>query len=129
MSKYMNLMGQNARKASLKKINTKIKNNVLKKYIFLLDKEKKSILRANVKDIKVAIKKKLKINLIDRLTINHVKLNDIIKKIDDVYFEFSTWNKKIILRGIAKDNYYLKKTLNYVLKNIIHDKLPKSWHL
>ena len=59
MSKYMNLMGQNARKASLKKINTKIKNNVLKKYIFLLDKEKKSILRANVKDIKVAIKKKL----------------------------------------------------------------------
>ena len=32
MNKYMNLIGQNARKASLEKINTKIKNKVLKKY-------------------------------------------------------------------------------------------------
>ena len=31
MSRYMRLIGQNAKKASLKKINTKIKNNVLKK--------------------------------------------------------------------------------------------------
>ena len=32
MSQYMNLIGQKARKASLKKINTKIKNKVLKRY-------------------------------------------------------------------------------------------------
>ena len=47
MSKYMNLIGQKARQASLKKINTKIKNKVLKRYASLLDKEKNSILKAN----------------------------------------------------------------------------------
>ena len=44
MSQYINLIGQNAKKASLEKINTKIKNKVLKKYYLLIDKEKKSIL-------------------------------------------------------------------------------------
>ena len=80
----MNLIGKNARKASLEKINTKKKNNVLKKYILLLNKEKNSILRANAKDIKLAKKKKLKDNLIDRLTIDQKKLSNIkssIKKI------------------------------------------------
>ena len=70
MNRYMNLIGQNARKASLKKINTKIKNKVLKRYALLLDKEKNSIFKANTQDIKYALKKKLKNNLIDRLTIN-----------------------------------------------------------
>ena len=41
-------------KSILEKINTKIKNNVLKKYVSLLDKEKNSIFRANAKDIKFA---------------------------------------------------------------------------
>ena len=84
MSKYMNLIGKNARKASLEKVNTKIKNNVLKKYYSLLNKEKNSILKANAKDVEFAFKKKLKKNLIDRLTINYDKLNNIrnsIKKI------------------------------------------------
>ena len=84
MSKYMNLIGKNAKKASLEKVNTKIKNNVLKKYYSLLNKEKNSILKANAKDVEFAFKKKLKKNLIDRLTINYDKLNNIrnsIKKI------------------------------------------------
>ena len=77
MKKYINLIGQNAKKASLEKINTKTKNNVLKKYVLLLVKEKKSILRANIKDVRFAVKKRLKNNLIDRLTINQEKLIDI----------------------------------------------------
>ena len=81
MNRYMNLIGQNARKASLKKINTKIKNKVLKRYALLLDKEKNSIFKANTQDIKYALKKKLKNNLIDRLTINQKKLNNIKKSI------------------------------------------------
>ena len=84
MSQYMNLMGKNARKASTEKINTKIKNKVLKKYISLLDKEKNSIFKANTKDINFALKKNLKDNLLDRLILNQKKLNDIknsIKKI------------------------------------------------
>ena len=62
MNQYINLIGQNARKASVKRITTKIKNKVLKRYLILLDKEKNSILKANIKDIKFAFKKKLKNN-------------------------------------------------------------------
>ena len=84
MSHYMNLIGKNARKASVEKINTKIKNKILKKYASLIDKEKNSILKANAKDINFALKKNLKDNLVDRLILNQKKLNDIknsIKKI------------------------------------------------
>jgi len=84
MTQIMNLIGQKAKKASFEKINTKIKNRVLKRYASLLDKKKKLILKANTKDIKSALEKGLKNNLIDRLTINQKKLNDIrssVKKI------------------------------------------------
>ena len=50
MSRYMNLIGQNARKASFEKIGTKIKNKVLKRYASLLKKEKNSIFNANKKE-------------------------------------------------------------------------------
>ena len=84
MNRYMNLIGQKARQASLKKINTKIKNKVLKRYASLLDKEKNSILKANISDVKFALKKGLKSNLIDRLTINQKKLNDIKNSINNI---------------------------------------------
>ena len=80
----MNLIGQKARQASLKKINTKTKNKVLKRYASLLDKEKNSILKANINDVKFALKKGLKSNLIDRLTINQKKLNDIKNSINNI---------------------------------------------
>jgi glutamate-5-semialdehyde dehydrogenase len=80
----MILLGQNAKKATLKKIDTNIKNNVLKNYSLLLDKEKNSILRANIKDVKFAIKKKLKNNLIDRLTIDQLKLSNVIDSIKKI---------------------------------------------
>ena len=84
MRRYMNLIGKNAKKASLKKISTKAKNKILKRYTSLLDKKKNSIITANSKDIKFAIKKGLKKNLIDRLTINHKKLNDIKSSINKI---------------------------------------------
>ena len=84
MNKYMNLIGQKARKASLKKINTKIKNKVLKKYALLLDKEKNFILKANTIDVKLALKKGLKNNLIDRLLIDKKKLNHIKNSINKI---------------------------------------------
>ena len=100
MNQYMDLIGKNARKASLGKINTKIKNKVLKKYVLLIDKEKNLILRENAKDIKFSFKKKLKNNLIDRLVLNHKKLNIIknsIKKIiklkDPVDKTLEKWNR------------------------------------
>jgi len=84
MSQYMNLIGQNAKKASLEKVNTKVKNKILKKYASLLDKERNSIIRANTKDIKYAQRKGLKNNLIDRLTISHKKLDKIKDSINKI---------------------------------------------
>jgi len=84
MKKYLNFIGKKARKASLKKIGTKKKNKVLKAYVLLIEKEKSLILKENAKDVRFALKKKLKKNLIDRLTLNLEKLNtirDSIKKI------------------------------------------------
>ena len=105
MKQYMNSVGKNARKASLEKINTKVKNKVLNKYALLIDKEKNSILKANSEDIKYAIKKKLKKNLIARLSLNQKKLNDIkksIKKIvklkDPIDNTLQKWNRPNGLR-------------------------------
>ena len=56
----MNLIGIKARKASEIKINTKIKNKVLNNYALLINREKRSILRENKKDIKFAENKGLK---------------------------------------------------------------------
>ena len=57
------------------------------------------------------------------------KLTNIINNIDNHYCEMTKFDDKIIIRSLADDNYYLKKTVNYIIKNIIHDKLPKSWDL
>ena len=80
----MNLIGRNAKKASLEKIDTKTKNKILKKYIFLINKNKNSIIIENTKDVKFALKKGLKKNLIDRLVINHKKLDDIKTSINKI---------------------------------------------
>ena len=77
MIKYMNLIGAKARKACEHKVNTIVKNKVLNKYAQLLEKEKKLILKQNLKDIVYARKIGLKDNLVNRLLINETKLKDI----------------------------------------------------
>jgi glutamate-5-semialdehyde dehydrogenase len=77
MNKMMNLIGVKSRKASEKKVDIDTKNKVLKYYAELLDKENKSILRENSKDIKFAQNKGIKENLISRLRIDGVKLKNI----------------------------------------------------
>ena len=100
MNKFMNLIGIKSKKASERKVNTDNKNKVLNTYAQLLDREKKSILRQNKKDVKFAEKKGLKENLINRLRINEVKLKDIkdsIKKIsklkDPVNVTLEKWSR------------------------------------
>jgi glutamate-5-semialdehyde dehydrogenase len=96
----MNLIGQNAKKASLEKVNSLLKNKILKRYTLLLDKERNSIIKANKKDIRFALKKGLKNSLIDRLTINQKKLdnikisiNKIIKLKDPVDNTLEKWSR------------------------------------
>ncbi|WP_415308217.1 glutamate-5-semialdehyde dehydrogenase [Candidatus Pelagibacter sp. Uisw_099_02] len=100
MTRYMNLIGKKAREASLQKISTKIKNEILKNYVSLLNKERNSIITANKKDIKFALEKGLQDNLIDRLTIDHKKLdnlknsiNKIIKLKDPVNRTLEEWSR------------------------------------
>ena len=73
----MNLVGVKARKACKHKVNAIVKNKVLIKYAQLLEKEKKLILKQNLKDIYYAKKIGLKDNLLNRLLINETKLKDI----------------------------------------------------
>ncbi len=96
----MNLIGAKAKKASEIKINTKIKNKVLNDYALLIDKERRKILIENKKDINFANKIKLKENLINRLSINAIKLESIknsIKKIsklkDPVDVTLKKWSR------------------------------------
>jgi len=100
MNRYMNLIGKNAKKASLEQINTSVKNKILKRYALLIDSERHTIIKANTKDIRFALKKKLKNNLIDRLTISQKKLdnikesiNKIIKLKDPVDNTLEKWNR------------------------------------
>ena len=84
MIQYMNVIGLNARKAFLERVNTKTKNRVLNEYASLLDKEEKTVLRANAKDIIFASKKKFKDNLIERLFLDSAKLDYIKNSINKI---------------------------------------------
>jgi len=84
MNKYLNSIGQKAKKASLNKINSKIKNKVLNKFINLIEKEKKNILNQNLKDTKFAKKNGYKENLIERLILNEKKLSLIKNSIKNI---------------------------------------------
>jgi len=84
MNKFMNSIGIKSRKAFEKKIDIDAKNKVLNFYAQLLDKEKKLILRENLKDIKFAKNKGIKENLINRLKIDEIKLRNIKNSINKI---------------------------------------------
>ena len=84
MSKIMKLIGIKSRKASERKVDINTKNKVLNFYAKLLDKEKKLILRENLKDVKFAKNKGIKENLISRLEINEIKLKNISDSINKI---------------------------------------------
>ena len=104
MNKIMNSIGVKSRRASEKKIDLDTKNKVLNLYAKLLDKESKSILRENSKDIKFAKKKGIKENLINRLRIDEIKLKNIkssIIKISKLKDPVNVTLKKWIISSIA----------------------------
>ena len=93
-------IGIKAKKASKIKIDSKTKNKVLAKFLQLINKNKKIILKENNKDIKFAIKNNLPENLIDRLTLNQKKLdgiqdsiNKIIKLSDPINKVINRWRR------------------------------------
>jgi len=100
MNKFMNSIGIKSRKAFEKKVDIDTKNKVLNFYAQLLAKEKKLILRENLKDIKFAENKGIKENLINRLKIDEAKLiniknsiNKISKLKDPVNITLKKWSR------------------------------------
>ena len=84
MKNFMYSIGKKAIIASNCKINSKSKNRVLDTYIKLIKNNNKLIIRQNSNDIKLAIRKKLRNNLIDRLKIDQKKINNICKSIKNL---------------------------------------------
>ena len=84
MKNFMYSVGKKAVVAFNNKINSKLKNKVLDNYIKLIKKNKRLIIKENNKDIKLAIQKKIKNNLLKRLAIDVKKINVICSGINNV---------------------------------------------
>ena len=77
-------IGKKSKRAFLKKLNSKKKNKVLNDYCHLIDKNRGLIINENKKDIKNAIKKKLKKNLIQRLLLDDKKISSITNSVKKI---------------------------------------------
>ena len=84
MKSYLLTMGKNAKKASIETIGSKKKDQVLKDYCNLLIKNHLKIISENKKDLKKAREKKIKENLINRLSINDKKIFQIVNSIKSI---------------------------------------------
>ena len=100
MSKLLIKIGKNSKLAFRNKVNSKTKNKVLEDFCKLIIKNKNRIILENKKDINSAKLKKLKENLIKRLSLNSEKINSIIKSIktvikfkDPVDLELKKWRR------------------------------------
>ena len=88
MSKLLKKIGLNSRKALNSSISSNKKNKVLKDFVKLIEINKNKIISENKKDIFYARGKKLKENLIQRLTLSNNKLKSIIDSIKTItYFK------------------------------------------
>ena len=77
-------IGKKSKKAFINKLSSKKKDKVLKDYLKLIGKYKKKIIYENNKDIKNAVNKNTKKNLIQRLVLNEKKISDLIFSIKKI---------------------------------------------
>tara|TARA_B100001142_G_scaffold163313_1_gene163353 strand:- start:74 stop:1324 length:1251 start_codon:yes stop_codon:yes gene_type:complete len=77
-------IGKKSKKAFINKLSSKKKDKVLKDYYHLIDKNRKLIIKENKKDVKNAIKKGIKDNLIKRLILDDKKISIIINSIKNI---------------------------------------------
>ena len=84
MEKYLNSIGLKSKKAILKRVNNKVKNKVLIDFKKLILEKKNKIIKENQKDIRLATRKGIKENLIKRLSLSHIKIDQIISSINTI---------------------------------------------
>ncbi len=83
---YMKKIGEKAKIASmcLSKLNINKKNSVLKQFSKYLTLNTKLILNSNKEDIAAAKSKKIKNSMIDRLTLNKKKIDQMVSSINQI---------------------------------------------
>ena len=84
MRQLLTKIGKKSKEAFAVQINSKKKDKVLKDYYNLIDRNRKLIINENKKDIKIAYKKKIRPNLIQRLVLNDKKISSIIQSIKKI---------------------------------------------
>ncbi|OUX47040.1 MAG: glutamate-5-semialdehyde dehydrogenase [Candidatus Pelagibacter sp. TMED275] len=108
MSNYLNSIGMRAKIAFSKKIDKKAKNKVLVNFISILKKNKKNLIKENLKDINFAKKKGLKSNLINRLTLDENKIDSMIKSIKEI-IKFKDPTYEVISKWKRPNGLMIKK--------------------
>ena len=83
---YMEAIGKNAKKAAihLADLSNKKRNSVLKEFSKYLKINSKIILNLNKKDIRNAKIKKIRKNMVERLTLSHEKILNIVESIEKI---------------------------------------------
>ena len=84
MNNLLKNIGHKSKKAFSTQVNSKKKDKVLKDYYLLIMKNKKLILKENLKDLDNAHKKKLKDNLMKRLALDDMKILNIVNSIKKI---------------------------------------------
>ena len=108
MSLNLIKLGKNAKKASKIKIDSKSKNKVLKKFLQLINKNKKIILKENNKDINFAKRNGIGENLIERLKLDEKKLDGIQNSINKI-IKLSDPTDKTIDKWKRPNGLFIKK--------------------
>ena len=124
MSKKLINIGIKAKKASKIKLDKKNKNKVLKKYLQLINKNKKIIFRENNKDIEFAIRNNLPENLISRLTLNDKKFKEIKASISKI-IKLNDPTNKVIDKWKRPNGLIIKKVSTPIgVIGIIYESRP-----
>ena len=84
IKRYFEIIGRKSKKAFENKVKNELKNKVLNHYALSIQKNEKSILLQNKKDINYAKKNGLKDNFVSRLELDTKKLEAIISSINKI---------------------------------------------
>ena len=117
-------MGKKSKKAFTQKLSPKKKDKVLKDYYHLIIKNKKLIIDQNKKDIKVAKKKKIKNNLIQRLVLDDKKISNIIASIKKI-IRLKDPTNRILEKWRRPNGLYISKiSIPIGVINVIYESRP-----
>ena len=117
-------MGKKSKKAFTQKLSPQKKDKVLKDYYHLIIKNKKLIIDQNKKDIKVAKKKKIKNNLIQRLILDDKKISNIIGSIKKI-IKLKDPTNRILEKWRRPNGLYISKiSIPIGVINVIYESRP-----